>query len=449
MAGKSSAISLFNFYHSSFPFLLLTSRILPSFSMPLSNSPSLPSKTPFSLLRLFFEFFKIALFVVGGGHAIIIVADEVFGRKLRWTREGELLDHLPIFQMIPGLIAGNTAIYVGLKTAGRLGAAIALSAVALPSLLIFLIVSCGYSIIPLHNPWVESAFLGLRASLTGVVLGTILRSWLKSVNGIYGYLCVSFASFALIFLHVNTVAVLLIAMSAGIFIEFTSHSLKTNSLNDSAGISLPPLSRTARIRITCATIAFASIILSFGFAHIYLLFVKFGLLCFGGGFVLIPLYINEFVGVNAPYLNLPSEDFSNLMALTQMTPGPVSVNAATFFGHRLAGIPGAIIATLGLLSPGFFLLTKALSGLERWKNNPLVRGLLFGVKPATIALMISACFTFCKMSIVSPTESNLNFSPLALFLALFSAFAIVSKKMSVMSAIFSCAAIGLLSHLLP
>ena len=90
------------------------------------------------LLRLFWEFFKISLFVVGGGYAIIVVADEVFGRKLKWLKEGELLDHLPVFQMVPGLIAGNTAIYTGLKVAGRLGAVVALVAVALPSFLIFL-----------------------------------------------------------------------------------------------------------------------------------------------------------------------------------------------------------------------------------------------------------------------------------------------------------------------
>ena len=103
-------------------------------------------------LSLFWEFLKIALFVVGGGYAIIVVADEVFGRKLKWLKEGELLDHLPVFQMVPGLIAGNTAIYTGLKVAGRLGAVVALVAVALPSVLIFLGVSCGYAFLPVGNP---------------------------------------------------------------------------------------------------------------------------------------------------------------------------------------------------------------------------------------------------------------------------------------------------------
>ena len=119
------------------------------------------------LLRLFWEFFKISLLVVGGGYAIIVVADEVFGRKRRMLAEGEVLEHLPIFQMVPGLIAGNTAIYVGLKIAGRTGAAVALLGAALPSFLIFLAVSCGYSFLPVENSYVAGALMGLRAALTG------------------------------------------------------------------------------------------------------------------------------------------------------------------------------------------------------------------------------------------------------------------------------------------
>ena len=65
------------------------------------------------LWLLFFNFFKIALFVVGGGYAIILAAEDIFIRKLHWLRDGELMDMLAIIQTIPGLMAGNAAIYVG------------------------------------------------------------------------------------------------------------------------------------------------------------------------------------------------------------------------------------------------------------------------------------------------------------------------------------------------
>ena len=96
---------------------------------------------------------------------------------------------------------------------------------------------------------------------------------------------------------------------------------------------------------------------------IFLTFAKFGLLSFGGGYVLVPIYIDEFVGPNAPFLQLPEHEFGNLIAITQMTPGPISVNAANFFGTRIAGIPGAIAATIGLILPSFILLIFALRSL--------------------------------------------------------------------------------------
>ena len=71
------------------------------------------------VLQLFWELFRISLFVVGGGYAIIAVADDVFAKR-GWTKEGELVDHLPVFQMVPGLIATHVAVFVGLNRRNRL-----------------------------------------------------------------------------------------------------------------------------------------------------------------------------------------------------------------------------------------------------------------------------------------------------------------------------------------
>ena len=119
-----------------------------------------------NLLLLFWEFSKISLFVIGGGYAIIAVADQALSRR-GWTEEGELLDRLPVFQMVPGLIATHTAVYVGRKVAGRIGAFVAVLAVAWPSVVIFTFVSAGYDSLPIDSPLVKSAFLGLRSALTG------------------------------------------------------------------------------------------------------------------------------------------------------------------------------------------------------------------------------------------------------------------------------------------
>ena len=347
-----------------------------------------------SCARLFWEWFKIALFVVGGGYAIIVVADEVFGRKLKWIGDGELLDYLPVISSIPGLIAGNSAIYVGLKTHGRVGALAALAGVATPSIMIFLAVSAGFAFIPRDNNLIEGAFLGLRCALSGIIAGTIWRTLFKAR----------------------------IDWSKGV------------------GVTLPPLSPRERV---CGLTLFAfGVGVALMFAQdSFLSFLKFGCIAIGGGFPLIPFYFHSFVGPGAPLLNMSPEDFSNLMALTQMTPGPVSLNAATFFGFKMNGVVGSVVASAALLTPSYILLTGTLTGLERWRNNRLIQALLRLLKPVSVALMSVALYRFCSMCIWGfDRDGGFVFRPVALAVAGFAAVMLVKRRISIMVLIFLCAA---------
>jgi chromate transporter len=348
------------------------------------------------LLPLFWEWFKIALFVVGGGYAIIVVADEVFGRKRKLIREGELLEHLPVISSIPGLIAGNSAIYVGLKTRGRLGAVVALAGVTLPSILIFLGVSMGFASIPKGNVWIDGAFLGLRSALTGVIAGTIWRSLFKS----------------------------------------------SADWSKGMGIRLAPLSWKARLW-GCAVFV-VSLAVAGTFAWDSLVsFLKFGCIAIGGGFPLVPFYFHAFVGADAPLLKMTPEDFSNLMALTQMTPGPVSLNAATFFGYSLNGAFGSVVASAALLAPSYFMLSAVLAGLDRFRSSPVVKMLLMLLKPVSVALMAVALWKFCSLSVWGfAADGGFVFRPFAAALAVFAAVMLVKRKMSIMALIFLCALLG-------
>ena len=167
-----------------------------------------------------------------------------------------------------------------------------------------------------------------------------------------------------------------------------------------------------------------------------MLFLKYGALCFGGGFVLVPMYVEDFVGAAAPHLQVTADEFSNLMALTQMTPGPIGVNAATFFGYRLAGVPGAIAASAALLLPGSILAFAAFRSLERFSASRVVKGLLAGVRPASVALMAVALWTFAKMC----------FSPVAAVLAVAACAGTLSRRIGVVKIVFLCALASLAAH---
>ncbi len=129
---------------------------------------------------------------------------------------------------------------------------------------------------------------------------------------------------------------------------------------------------------------------------LYALFFRFGLLCFGGGYVLTPVYIDALINTRG-WMTLA--EFGDLLAITQITPGPVSINAATFFGYGQAGIPGTIAATAGLLTPSLLLLTVVLHSLRRWAENPILKGMMWGVSPVTYGLMATVILIFAERSI--------------------------------------------------
>ena len=417
-----------------------------------------PASRRRTLLRLFFEYVKISLCVVGGGYAIIVAADEAFGKRLKWLREGELLDHLPVFQMIPGLIAGNSAAYVGLKVAGLAGVATAMTAVALPSFAVILAVARGYEWLPMDDVWVQGAFLGLRSALAGIVLGTAFKTWPRVMRGAYEYLALAVCLVLVLWFRVNAAWTLVGGMVCGIALELARPRAGGAAAAPAGESPWRGLWPGVLFGAACAAAAPA----------IFATFAKFGLLCFGGGNVLVPVYFDEFVGPEAPLLQLPAEDFNNLLAVTQMTPGPISVNAATFFGYRLAGAGGSFVATAGLLLPSFFLMVLALRSLDKWRANPLVKGLLRGVAPATVALMLVATLIFAKMSVfdgevtlrslwnflrgiqvfaespAGPVDLNLHVRPFGLLLAGFSTWALWRGRLRIMPLILLCASLGAL-----
>ena len=365
------------------------------------------------LAALFWELFRISLFVIGGGYAIIAVADGVFAKK-GWTEEGELVDKLPVFQMVPGIVATHTAVYVGNKVAGGLGSLVGVAAVAIPSVAIFTFVSAGYASLPLDSPWLVSAFVGLRSALTGIIAATVLNGAKKLLDPFSAVLFVLSLA-ALAAAGVPVWAVLLAAMAVGIVSEF-----------------VPASGSGGRRFQTPAWLG-------------TLLFLKYGVLCFGGGFVLVPMYIEDFVGAAAPYLQIPSEEFSNLMALTQMTPGPIGVNGATFFGYRLAGVAGALAASAALLLPGSLLAFAAFRSLERFSASRAVRGVLRGVRPASVALMSVALWSFAKMCVF---DGEMNVNPLAAALVGASAYVAYRKKLNLVVLILLCAVASASARLL-
>ena len=116
-------------------------------------------------------------------------------------------------------------------------------------------------------------------------------------------------------------------------------------------------------------------------------FIQIGMFSVGGGYAAMPLIQNQVVDIH-PWLTM--QQFADVMAIAEMTPGPIAINAATFVGMQVAGIPGAILATLGCVVPSCAIVLTLAYIYYRFRGLTMVQGVLAGLRPAVIAMIASA-----------------------------------------------------------
>ena len=148
--------------------------------------------------------------------------------------------------------------------------------------------------------------------------------------------------------------------------------------------------------------------------QMYLLFAKIGLFTFGGGYAMIPLFQVELVN-NWHFMT--NDAFANFVALAQVTPGPVGLNAATYIGYQcglqnlggvFGGAVGGLIGTLGVMTPSLVVVTLIAYFMQMFKENPVVKAILSGIRPATLGLIAAAVIFFAETSVFTaePLDSG-------------------------------------------
>ncbi len=172
-----------------------------------------------SLFLLFSTFFKIALFVVGGGLAMLPVIEDVFVRKYKLLSSEDMLDMIVITQTVPGLIAVNSAVFVGNKVAGFLGALVALIGVLIPSVVIIMIIAAFFPYLDSQNPLVQAVFGGIRACISGVFIVTACRLFSRVIHNPIDFV-LSFLFLTGILCNVSPALIILCAMPIGCLYVF-------------------------------------------------------------------------------------------------------------------------------------------------------------------------------------------------------------------------------------
>ncbi len=139
---------------------------------------------------LFWSFVRITSLVVGGGYAIIAAAQDEFVRRRKYLTDDDVLEMLTITQTIPGILACNSAVYIGWRLGGVTGAFCALAGAVLPSLVIIVLIAAVIARVAdaVSDPYVQGAFRGVIGCIVGMVLVTALRMRKKAVTGTLGWL---------------------------------------------------------------------------------------------------------------------------------------------------------------------------------------------------------------------------------------------------------------------
>ncbi len=168
-------------------------------------------------------------------------------------------------------------------------------------------------------------------------------------------------------------------------------------------------------------------------------FLQIGLFSIGGGYAAMPLIQAQVVDAHN-WLSL--QEFADLVTIAEMTPGPIAVNGATFVGIRVAGIPGAVIATLGCILPSILIVSVLAYVYKRWRNLRTFQDVLSALRPVIVALIAAAGLRLLLAALFPEGISLQGLDPVALLLFLGAMLLLRKWKKSPVLVIFLSGGLG-------
>lgn len=175
---------------------------------------------------------------------------------------------------------------------------------------------------------------------------------------------------------------------------------------------------------------------------LFFAFVQVGLFSVGGGYAAIPLIQEQIVDI---YGMMTLEEFSDLITVAEMTPGPISINSATFVGMRVAGIPGVIICSVGCIIPSFCICLILAHFYYKYRSVKGVQVVLSAMRPAVVAMIASAGASILMLALFQSEIQNLvieNFRIVEFVIFAVALFLLRKFKMNAITIILGSGVVG-------
>jgi chromate transporter len=339
-----------------------------------------------NLLEVARLFLKLGFTAFGGPAAhIAMMHDEVVKRR-KWLSDQEFLDLLGATNLIPGPNSTEMAIHLSYLRAGWRGLIVGGACFILPAMLIVTVLAWAY--VELRSlPQVDWLLYGVKPVVIAIIAQALWNLGRKAVKNVVLAL-VGLAVIVLYFFQFNELLLLfaggVMVMLAENFRRFQTRGMTALLLPGAAGFSSFALSSLAAI--------------PFSLPVLFLKFLKIGSILYGSGYVLLAFLRADFV-VDLGWLT--EAQLIDAVAIGQVTPGPV-FTTATFVGYLLGGLPGALLASLGIFLPSFIFVAISNPLIPRMRNSPWVSGLLDGVNVASFGLMAAVTWQLGQASLVDP-----------------------------------------------
>ena len=347
------------------------------------------------LWRLARLFLKLGTIAFGGPAAHIAMMRNEVVERCRWMEEQEFLDLVGASNLIPGPNSTELAIHLGRVRAGWRGLLVAGACFILPATLIVLAFAWAYARYG-STPQAEGLLYGITPVIVAIIIHALWGLLRTAVKGLF-LAVVGAVALVLYFLGVGEIPLLF----GGVLLVLSVRIVQRRRGSEAAAF--------APLGLPLGLLALPSV--STGLGGLFLSFVKIGAVLFGSGYVLLAFFRSEFVG---PGL-LSDQELLDAVAVGQVTPGPV-FTTATFVGYLLAGVPGALLATVGIFLPAFIFVAITGPLIPRLRESPILAGLLDGANVVSLALMAGVTWQLGRASIFEPIPALIALASLVLLI---------------------------------
>ena len=329
-------------------------------------------------------FLKLGITAFGGPAAHIAMMHDETVRRRKWLSEQEFLDLVGATNLIPGPNSTEMAIHLGYLRAGWLGLIVGGLSFILPAM--FMVMGLAWAYVQYGTtPQVEWLLCGVKPVVIAIIIQAL---WNLGQKAIKSRMLAAVGVMVLIayFFGVNEIFLL---FAGGLLTMMVTNWQRLRKQPMSFFLIPPFLVQKVLSLFPLASVPFSLPLLFFTF-------LKIGAVLYGSGYVLLAFLRADFV-VRLGWLT--DKQIIDAVAIGQVTPGPV-FTAATFIGFILGGVPGALLATLGIFLPGFIFVAMVNPLIPQIRNSPWANSLLDGVNVASLGLMAAVTWQLGKSSLI-------------------------------------------------